>query len=456
MLSPQVTTLGAIALYILAMVWIAIRAAKQQNHEGYIIGARNVGLIPTVGSLASSFRDGMGIVFWVQFGYMTGYGGLWLIAGVLLGLLIVAGFGPRVRKIALENNYITVGQMLRAQVGVVTTKLASFLVLMFCIIIVAAQLFVAGNMASQLTDLPYWSGVGVAAVVVALYLFCGGYATVVKTDTLQFFIILSFLFVPLFVKADTEAMFDLSSIMSLGTKDSIALALIGLIYILSGADVWQRLFSARNDRVIRLGFPLAAPSLLIMTLGLIFLGFVGKRVFPVAPDGELFFAFFTEAGGLGPWMQAYVAVVVMAVLMSTMDTFTYLFSSTVLRDFTKVRMADNRDRFIFLARILIVGLLVAASVGALFIGDVVKFLFDMIGFLYVVGPVFVAAGFGWIKPSKWSDIAIAFSVLVGFAVYGYGFWTNMFEDMLLISLPAAISAGGVVLTILAQKLLKRG
>ena len=78
MTEAQILTLGAIALYFVVMLAIGIIAGRGQSHEGFVIGGRDVGFIPTVGSLATSFRDGMGVIFWFGFGVTAGYAGLWV------------------------------------------------------------------------------------------------------------------------------------------------------------------------------------------------------------------------------------------------------------------------------------------------------------------------------------------------------------------------------------------
>ena len=152
-----------------------------------MIGNRNVGFIPTMGSLSAGFRDGGGIVFWVGAGATFMFGGLWLFLGVLLSLLFLAYIGPSVRQRALERDYITIGQIIKNELGGKTEKVTSLIVTVFALLMVGLQLFVSGNLVSSISPLSAELSILLVAVTVGFYLLIGGYGNVIKTDAIQFF-----------------------------------------------------------------------------------------------------------------------------------------------------------------------------------------------------------------------------------------------------------------------------
>ena len=91
----QVYTLVVLGGYFLLMLGIAWYAGSKEDHAGFVLGNRNVGYLPTLGSLAASLRDGSGIVFWVGFGLTAGYGGLWLFIGVCFAFLFYVLCGQK-------------------------------------------------------------------------------------------------------------------------------------------------------------------------------------------------------------------------------------------------------------------------------------------------------------------------------------------------------------------------
>lgn len=435
----QITILAAVGIYFLAMIAIGIMASRDQDHHGFAIGSRNVGYIPTIGSLASSFRDGMGAVFWFGFGAVTGYGGLWLIIGAVAGLTLYAIIGPKIRAIAAEKNYITVGQMIRDGLGPVTEKITAALILFFCLMYMATQLYVSGNIFAEVLHLQSWIGVCSVAVIVGLYLYFGGYSTVIKTDAIQFFLIISLIVVPFFFAPAKADMLDFGSIFSLDPDDRWALGLIGVFFVLGSADTWQRMFSARNASVIHWSFPLAGVFLGIMTLSLIWLGMAAKPYLGADIDtSTAFFQIFT-GGFMSTPLLAFVTVVIMAITMSTLDTYCYLCAATFSKNFLPERLTASRDVYIRYSQIIMMVLMVATSIVALLIADVIKFLFGAASLMYILGPIYLFTGLGWFRRNRRTDILISIAVILSTALYIFMFSRGYFEKTILTLVPVSAS-----------------
>ncbi len=448
----QYIVLGGIAFYFLIMIIVGLRASQDQSHEGFTIGNRNVGLIPTIGSLASSFRDGMGAVFWVGFGITVGYGGLGMGFGVLVGYLLYAVFGPKVREKANNLNIITVGEMIRHSIGRITEKSSALIVVFYSLILIAVQLFVSGNIFAEVLQIDAWIGVISVACVVGIYLFFGGYSTVVKTDAIQFFLIISFIIVPFLVPPASEDMLNVSSLFSLPVLDQIALFGIGLGYVLSSSDGWQRLFSAKNNNVIRIGFPMAGIAFFLMTLSLIWFGMGAKGLLTGdIDDSRALFDIFTQ-NALSPWILSYVAIIIMAITMSSLDTFCYLFASSLTKNILPVHKTKNRTSYIRSTRIIMLVALVSMSVVALTISDVIQFLLSASSLVFILSPIYVAVGFGWFKQSKKLDIFTTLSMGVSTIVYVTMFIRGDLENMIMLMVPITLNTAFVILGLLGQRL----
>ena len=127
---------------------------------------------------------------------------------------------------------------------------------------------------------------------------------------------------------------------------NVALFLIGVCYMITSSDVWQRLFSAKNNKIIRTAFPLSSVMLLLMTLSLLFLGMAATKVLPEDTDwGNAFFAIF-ESEALPPYVLAYVAVVCIAITMSTLDTLSYLCAATFLKNIAPEKLTNERGGYV--------------------------------------------------------------------------------------------------------------
>ena len=172
MSTQNTTILIGLGLYALLMVVIGLWGARKETAEGFVIGSRDVGYIPTMSSLATGFRDGSGLVFWVGAGATFIFGGLLsLLGGVLFGLLFFSFVGPRVRRMAKKRSYITIGQIIRDELGGRTEKVSSFIVAAFSIVLISVQLFVSGNLISAISPLSSEVSIVLVGFIVALYMF---------------------------------------------------------------------------------------------------------------------------------------------------------------------------------------------------------------------------------------------------------------------------------------------
>ncbi len=447
MTESQMIILGSICAYFLFMILIGFMASRRQTHEGFVIGSRNVGYIPTIGSLASSTRDGMGFIIWFGFGASAGYGGISFLVGLILSLLLYSFIGPKVRKMSKEHGYVTIGEMLRAQMGGKTEKLTGVVILAIAIIFISMQLYVSGNLFAEVLQIDAWVGILSVATVVGFYLFLGGYNTVVKTDAVQFFLILSLLIVPFYLPPARNDLFDFGSVFALGPKTFVALFLIGFAVGLGSAENWQRVFSAKNDNVIRYGFPAAGIFLALMTLNLIFMGMAARPYLGDSVGSDDAFYQLFKMDFVATPLLAYIAVVVMAICMSTLDTLTYLSSATLAKNVFPEKITKTRDGYIRFSQVVMLLILIITSLFAVTLSDVILFAFQAASLLYILAPVYVYAALGYPKKrNERIDIAVSISMMCSVVIYIYMFSAGVLDDLILTLVPAVIS---IVLTSLS-------
>ena len=428
-----------LAAYFLLMIIIGINQGRKTAHRGFVIGARNVGILPTLGSLASGFRDGAGIVFWIGVAYTLGYATLWAILGALAGFSIYALAGPKARKIAKKHDYVTIGNMIRDRVGPITKKLTALLIVTFALLYMALQLTVSATIFATILDQPRWLGTVLVAIIVIFYLFAGGYGSVVKTDLIQFFLILGLILLPLFVPLSENA-YDLSSFLKVEEAQSASYFLLLLCWPLASADNWQRVFSARNDRVIRVAFPLAGPVLIIMTLSMILLGYAAQAVLPAGLEADaVAFAMF-EYKAFPAVVLAYIAVALVAICMSTLDTQSYLLTSTLIKDILPENWSRKRKEYIRLSKIILVTGVTIISVISLMVNDIVQALFEAGSLLFTLIPLYLLCALDLFDPSKKLDKMITGSLILSVGLYLTLFMSGLYDQNLLyLFLPVGLS-----------------
>ena len=196
MTQKQIIILVAFVVYMLMMILIGAFSSKNKNNEDYFLGGRGLGSWTAALSAQASDMSG-----WLLMGlpgaiYIAGTGEVWIAIGLLIGTVLnwflVA---RRLRKYTIvANNSLTIPSFFenrfRAKSGALKI-VASLVIIVFFAVYTAsafssgAKLFanVFGNSAN--TDMMYTIGLTVAAFVILLYTFLGGFKAVCYTDFIQ-------------------------------------------------------------------------------------------------------------------------------------------------------------------------------------------------------------------------------------------------------------------------------
>lgn len=102
-------SLIGIALYLAAMLAVGYFSGRDHHYDGFVIGHRNVGLIPTAASLGAGFRDVAFIWFWFSLSYVYGYAPYLIFLAFIPGAFLIYFVGAKIRHLAKERNYISPG-----------------------------------------------------------------------------------------------------------------------------------------------------------------------------------------------------------------------------------------------------------------------------------------------------------------------------------------------------------
>lgn len=377
-----------IGVYLLVMAGAGLWLGRREDAEGFAIGNRNIGIIPTAASLAASFRDGGGIVFWITAGFAASYSGLWLFAGVAISALILSILGPKLRGEAGLAGHITIQERVRDYLGPLSTMLSSVVSLIFGILIIALQYHVSGNIFAEILGVPKAAGVAVVGLILITYMVAGGYKSVVITDTIQFFIMFSLFVIPFLIHPAAGDITKFETITEIPFADGLALTLFGVYYLLIAPECWQRIFSARDAAVVRWGIPLTVVVLIIMTFSLIWLGMGLRNVYPDIDKATVYAKMFQDSAAIAPWVLGYILLVFVSITMSTQSAACYGFVSTLAKIFRR-EQTEDASAYVSFSRKWIVLSLIIAGVLSLTVSAAVEYMFEIIGFVVCLAPMYV-------------------------------------------------------------------
>ncbi len=319
---------------------------------------------------------------WILFGpaQAATWGGVGAITGYALGAmaprLIMIPLGSRIRTLMPEGHTLTefvLGRYGRSMYGFV------LVIMMFYLFIsLTAGLTAIAQMVALLAPVPLWVTATIVMGATLLYTLYGGLRVTIFTDRVQMLVILPFLLLlilfgwqaagglaPAFAGLQEKAPHLLNPFDTTGLKSGltffIAVVLTGLFY----QGTWQRVFAARDNKVIRNSFILSGvlsfPIIFIMGLfGLVFVGL------GLPGDGSV--ALFSV---LMPNMPLWFAIGLLpfglALIMSSADSTISGISSMVVVDLRRLLPNISAHKLLGLSRWLImllsVPVLIVASQG---------------------------------------------------------------------------------------------
>ncbi len=327
-----------IIAYFLCMILVgAVNLRHSKSLSGYLVANRRGSSFAITGSLMATILGGSATLGMAGLGYGRGLvGAWWLLSGVIGMALLSFWLSRRIRSLELY----TLPEILEKQYGSPAVRvIASALVSVAWIGIIAGQTIACGKILSVL-----WSGnlsfyIILSGAVFILYTTLGGQHSVIKTDVIQFLIIVVGVgicvvggivsaggFPRIFAESPpghwsfpVSPSFDAMALLSF-------LFFVGLPYLV-GPDIYTRLFSARTPGVARRSAAYTALLMMPIAFAITIIGIIARILLPgINPESALpSLAMHVMPEGL----NGLVIAALLAAVMSTAATC-LLTTSTIL------------------------------------------------------------------------------------------------------------------------------
>jgi len=183
--------LTTLIIYMIGVIIIGIIASRyMKTLEDYIIAGRRLGAWVTAISYQATALSGWLFMAFAGLVYENGLShGVWLIiasgAAPLISFILI---GRGIRRLAEVTKAYTVIDLLeeRFQDRTRIIRIISAIVIFICMIVYAAGQFMAtGTLMSVILNIPYEHAVIYGTIIMAIYMFLGGYLAVAWTDLVQ-------------------------------------------------------------------------------------------------------------------------------------------------------------------------------------------------------------------------------------------------------------------------------
>lgn len=385
-----------IALYFIVIVSVGFAAARfSKTQEDYLVAGRRLSFPLFFGCMAALTLGGGSTIGSAQLGYQFGFGGIWLNLSIGLGL-IAAGFLVTSKLSKLRA--LSVNEVVETSYGPTARIFSSVLTLIYTLTLSVVQVISIGTIINGVVGIDSTLSMVLGGGIVILYTFVGGMWSVTMTDIVQFVVktVGILILAPIFCLSAAGGWDALmakvpetfTSVGSMGFDKSFAYIVLYVPGLIIGQDIWQRIFTAKNEKVSKRGTIGAGLYSILYAFATVIIGMSVAVLLPHLGNAQD--AFVTGVATFLPvGVRGLVLAAAMAATMSV-SSGTILASSTILYNDLFARFTSKRPhrmREVTVTRLcaLLIGIVV--MICSLWINDVLVGIDICYG--YLSGCVFV-------------------------------------------------------------------
>lgn len=385
-----------ILAYLLGMVAIGLLSLKfTRSKEDFLIAGRRLSFPVFFSCMSALALGGGSTVGSIRLGYQFGLGGIWLNLSIGFGLIMT---GLLVSSKLAKLSALSINEIVEENYGGAAKIFSTLLTLIYTITLSVVQVIAIGEIISAALNTDSTLSMVVGGGIVILYTFIGGMWSVTLTDVIQFviktigFIILA----PLFSISSVGGWdafvgylpAEHFSLISIGVEDIVLYLVLYVPGIIIGQDIWQRIFTARNNKVATRGTLWAGVYSMVYAFATVIIGMCVFILQPALDNPQNAFV----QGVIHFLPEGVKGMVLAAAMAATMSVAsgTILASSTILyNDLYHSYLVRNpsEKRAIWATRLFAAAIGIIVMVCALWIRDVLVGIKICYG--YLSGCVFI-------------------------------------------------------------------
>ncbi len=410
------------AIYLVAVIGIGAWVySRTRTLEDFVLGGRRLNA-PTA-ALSAQASDMSG---WLLLGlpgavYAAGVGATWIAIGLAAGTYLNWKFvAPRLRTYTQQaNNALSLSayfeERFEDRTGALRLVSAAVMLLFFAVY-VSSSLVGGSLLFEEVFNASGDVAVTVAALVIVVYAFLGGFLAVSLTDALQGMLMwVALLVVPVAgilalggwaaftggVESESPSLLSLGQDVSwadgqwtaeggLATMAVVSSLAWGLGYF-GQPHILARFMGIRSAAHVPLARRIGVTWVVTTLAGAVLVGLAGIALLPDLANNETVFLALVQQQ-LNPWLAGILLAAVLAAIMSTADSQLVVASTAITEDFyhARINKEASQPRLVWVGRASVVGGAVVAYALALQGGAVLDIVAHAwAGFGAAFGPVVV-------------------------------------------------------------------
>ena len=347
------TILAVLIAYLLVLLAIGLWGSREsQSIQGYYVADKKLPAWVIAFSSNATGESAWLLLGLTGMGYMVGVQALWVVLGEVLGVamgwvLVALPF----KRLTDRYQSITVADFLEEHLhdsSHALRILSAAIILTMVTAYTAAQLTASGKAFSSFLGINYTTGVIIGTAIILFYTTVGGFKAVAYSDVVQGILMFAgLILLPTIAIVESGGWtsmlnklvtIDPQLVEPMGRQglsvDGVVAAIsflgIGLAF-LGAPQLLVRFISARDEKEIVTASLLAVVCIVVFDLGAVLTGMAGRTLFPDLADPETIMPILSDQL-FPPLITGIFFVIVLAAMMSTVDSLLILASSAVVRD----------------------------------------------------------------------------------------------------------------------------
>lgn len=418
---------------------------KAKSEKDFLLAGSRMGYFTHVGCLAAVIIGGAATMGSTTLGYEFGISGFWFVTMMGIG---IASLGLFLVKKITGYEVFTISQLLGKRYGEGTQLISAIVTAIYTLMIVVTQVIGMGSVIHVLLGWSVLTSMLIGGGIVLFYTILGGMWSITLTDIIQFVVMTIGVFFIMFPYS-VNSVGGLATLFNSVPDSHLSLTNIGwdkifqyfLLYffgLMVSQDIWQRVFTAKNQKVMKSSAVSAGIYSFFYGLVLSIVGMCALIVLPNLGDSQSAFTSLALAI-LPPGMLGLVLAAVCSALMSNASGALFASATLITNDIIKVySKKDMNDKDVIqTSRIVTLGLGILAIIFSAWIQNILVAL-DM-AYAILSGAIFVplVVGLFWKRTTSKAAfsaiIASTIVIFITFIIYGvtstlpiiYGVFTGL-------------------------------
>lgn len=350
-MSETATVSAVLVVYLMLLFGIAVWSRSAGGSlEGYYLAGRRLPYWVAGFSTNATGESSWLLLGLSGMGYLFGLHAIWIVVGETLGVWLGWRLIARRLKVAADHyQSITVPDFLEAALDDNAHRLrisGVIIILAMVAAYVSAQMMATGKILSNFLPMEYATGVLLGGAITLSYTAYGGFKAVAYSDVLQgVLMLLALVSLPIVgmyaidgdfwqvVRQTDPALLDLTGGLGLELPGIIAMiSFVSLGFAFMAApQLLTRYMAIKSPGEVRSAARISVTCIILFDTGAVLTGIAGRVLFPELADAETVMPTMAREL-LPPLITGVFLVMVLAAVMSTVDSLLILASSAVVRD----------------------------------------------------------------------------------------------------------------------------